>query len=99
MFSQQHLSNLLHLCHTDPATSEIARKRCCVSTAPWCQRVRTVTCRRRTLDGVLISPRAEAVQQLVRVEHEAAYAGRVAGRIRARREQGSRALESAERCV
>jgi hypothetical protein len=36
----------------------------------------------RTLDGVLASPRASAVQQLVRIEHEAAYAGRVAGRIK-----------------
>ncbi len=38
---------------------------------------------RRALDSVLESARAQAVQQLVRVEHEAAYAGRVAGRIRA----------------
>lgn len=38
--------------------------------------------RSRTLDGVLASPRAAAVQQLVRIEHEAAYAGRVAGRIK-----------------
>jgi hypothetical protein len=42
----------------------------------------SLTARRRTLDGVLASPRANAVQQLVRIEHEAAYAGRVAGRIK-----------------
>lgn len=46
--------------------------------------MRLMRCR-RTLDGVLASPRAEAVQQLVRIEHEAAYAGRVAGRIGAKR--------------
>jgi len=38
--------------------------------------------RRRSLDGPLYSARAAAVQQLVRVEHEDAYAGRVAGRIK-----------------
>ena len=43
----------------------------------------TTPFRRRTLDGVLHTSRAQAVQQLVRVEHEAAYAGRVAGRIQA----------------
>ena len=38
---------------------------------------------RRVQDGVASSPRALAVKQLIRIEFDEAYAGRVGGKIRA----------------